>query len=133
MDEQERVPVARIILWYVMWFIILAAIVWLIVWAVFFRGKPAHKTTPPPKKPSHSQTAKPPTSPSPQNQGSNSGTVPPPSGSGASQNQTGQSNQQPGAPSTLTNTGPGDVVAIFVVTTAAGAFAYRAYLRRQLR
>ena len=38
----------------------------------------------------------------------------------------------PAAPTTLVNTGPGDVAAAFAVVTAAGAMGYRLYLSRRL-
>ncbi|MEO8785071.1 MAG: hypothetical protein ABI221_01990 [Candidatus Saccharimonadales bacterium] len=38
----------------------------------------------------------------------------------------------PATPTTLVNTGPGDVAAIFAVTTLAGAMAYRLYMARRL-
>lgn len=117
-----------------MWFIILFAAVWFVVWAFFFRGNDSKVTKPVTKQPSQS-TRQPSTTPP------STTTVPAPSQAPNTNGQTGNQATTPapstttpvaGTPTDLANSGPGDVIAVFIGGSLVGGFAYRTYLRRKL-
>lgn len=103
--------------------VILLLIIGFLVWYLFFRNTSSSTPTVPPS-PSQGQIKNQPAG----------GTSNSPSGGSNGQANSGQAQPSPsstGSGQNLTNTGPGDVIAIFAGAVAIGTLAYRLKLRRQ--
>lgn len=122
---------------------VLTALIWVIVWAIFFRdnGKPAQTATT--KDNSSQSTSNKPKSitPSPSSSkpapsstgGQSQNQTQPSSPSSTSQNNTSKPSQsQPAVAKPLADTGPGDVLAVFVGSSLLGIIGYHLRLRRRL-
>jgi cytoskeletal protein RodZ len=124
MYEQNQIPVFRRILWIVLWFIVAIAIIWALAWLVFFRhptkvAAPSSRHTSQGKSPVTKPNTKAPSS-SAQNGPTMSPATPTPTSAPAQ------------SPDQLVNTGAGNVLVPFVVTSVVGSTFYYIRTRKRL-
>jgi cytoskeletal protein RodZ len=133
MYEQEE-PALRRVLLIVLWFVVIVVILWALIWLIFFRNSGSTKTPQISKQTGQSQqklkTPNGSSSTASASSASSGGTSSSSTPAGTTPSSAATGSTATG-PSTLTNTGAGDIFLPFMVATLAGATFYHIHLRKK--